>query len=176
MEPHSRPPRRIRTLAEAHDLVAAWKASGLNQEAWCRSQGFLRSALLSWLSCVEAHGSIAEPARFIELRPVAEVPAPTTATATATALPRYTPGSDTRKAIDYILDRWAAFTAYTAMIDEAASGLSSKSPLTRATSSRRGVIRRAHLRSSAPISLSLQGRCMFVTFYQQSCYKIDDQE
>lgn len=29
------------------------------------------------------------------------------------ALPRYTPGSDTRKAIDYILDRWAAFTAYT---------------------------------------------------------------
>lgn len=79
MEPHSRPPRRIRTLAEAREQVAAWKASGLNKEAWCRSQGFLRSALLSWLSRVEAHGSIAEPARFIELRPVAEVPAPTTA-------------------------------------------------------------------------------------------------
>jgi transposase len=28
------------------------------------------------------------------------------------ALPRYTPGSDMRKAIDYILDRWASFTAY----------------------------------------------------------------
>lgn len=75
MESQPRPPRRVRTLAEARDLVAAWKASGLNKEAWCRSQGVLRSALLSWLSRVEAHGVAREPAGFIELRPVAEAPA-----------------------------------------------------------------------------------------------------
>lgn len=74
MESHPRPPRRVRTLAEARDLVAAWKASGLNKEAWCRSQGVLRSALLSWLSRVETHGVASEPAGFIELRPVAEAP------------------------------------------------------------------------------------------------------
>jgi hypothetical protein len=75
MESPSRPPRRIRTLSEARDLVAAWKASGLNKEAWCRSQGVLRSALLSWLSRVEAQGDGADPPSFIELRPPAEAPA-----------------------------------------------------------------------------------------------------
>lgn len=60
-------PRRIRTLSEARELVAAWKASGQNKEAWCRSQGILRSALLSCLYRVEARGP--EPAGFIELKP-----------------------------------------------------------------------------------------------------------
>lgn len=59
--------RRIRTLSEARDLVAAWRASGQNKEAWCRSQGILRSALISCLYRVEDRGS--SPAGFIELKP-----------------------------------------------------------------------------------------------------------
>lgn len=72
------PKRRIRTLAEASDLVAAWKASGQNKEAWCRTQGILRSALMSCLYRVDnLHaGDTASPG-FIEIRPPTESnPAP----------------------------------------------------------------------------------------------------
>jgi hypothetical protein len=71
-QPHPRP-RRIRTLSEARELVAAWKASGQNKEAWCRSQGILRSALLSCLYRVEERGP--SPAGFIELKPAKAKPA-----------------------------------------------------------------------------------------------------
>jgi len=37
--------RRHRTLAEAQALVEQWRASGQNQEAFCRSLGILRSTL-----------------------------------------------------------------------------------------------------------------------------------
>jgi hypothetical protein len=69
METPSHPPRRVRTIAEASDLVAAWKGSGLNKEAWCRSQGILRSALQSCLHRVD--GQVRAPVRFIEVRPAA---------------------------------------------------------------------------------------------------------
>ena len=66
------PRRRIRTLSEARDLVAAWKASGQNKEAWCRSQGVLRSALISCLYRVEERGPT--PAGFIEVKPAQAKP------------------------------------------------------------------------------------------------------
>jgi hypothetical protein len=72
MEDRPRPVRRVRTLIEAQELVAAWKASGQSKEAWCRSQGILRSALLSCLYRVESLG--AAPARFIELKPAPPAP------------------------------------------------------------------------------------------------------
>jgi ABC-type protease/lipase transport system fused ATPase/permease subunit len=66
-------PRRVRTLSEARELVAAWKASGLNKEAWCRTQGILRSALLSCLYRVEERSPT--PSGFIEVKaaPVAAI-------------------------------------------------------------------------------------------------------
>ena len=64
-------PRRIRSIAEARELVAAWKASGQNKEAWCRTQGILRSALLSCLYRVEALDRPPEKSGFIEVRPAA---------------------------------------------------------------------------------------------------------
>jgi ABC-type protease/lipase transport system fused ATPase/permease subunit len=69
MEERQRPRRRVRTLNEAHELVAAWKASGQNKEAWCRSQGILRSALLSCLYRVEERARDPAPAGFIEVLP-----------------------------------------------------------------------------------------------------------
>jgi ABC-type protease/lipase transport system fused ATPase/permease subunit len=78
-----RPRRRIRTLAEAHELVAAWKASGLNREAWCRSQGILRSTLQSCQGRVEKRSPV--PAGFIEVKPAGVSPA-TPASASASAL------------------------------------------------------------------------------------------
>lgn len=71
------PKRRVRTLTEACDLVAAWRASGQNKEAWCRSQGVLRSALMSCLYRVDnMHaGAIASPG-FIEIRPPTSTPSP----------------------------------------------------------------------------------------------------
>ena len=71
--PHPRP-RRVRTLSEARDLVAAWKASGQNKEAWCRSQGILRSALFSCLYRVEE--SSPSPTGFIEVKPARSAPVP----------------------------------------------------------------------------------------------------
>ena len=68
MEEHPRPRRRVRTLNEAHELVAAWKSSGQNKEAWCRSQGILRSSLLSCLSRVEERARHPR-AGFIEVLP-----------------------------------------------------------------------------------------------------------
>lgn len=41
------PKRQRRTLAEAQALVEQWRASGQNQEAFCRSLGILRSTLVS---------------------------------------------------------------------------------------------------------------------------------
>lgn len=79
--PHPR--RRIRTLAEAHELVTAWKASGLNKEAWCRSQGILRSTLQSCQGRVEERSPVA--AGFIEVKP-AEVPPVTSASESAVVL------------------------------------------------------------------------------------------
>lgn len=63
------PRRRVRTITEARELVAAWRASGLNKESWCRSQGILRSALLSCLSRVEALDGPGVVPGFIEVRP-----------------------------------------------------------------------------------------------------------
>lgn len=71
------PRRRIRTLSEARDLVAAWKASGQNKEAWCRSQGILRSTLQSCMIRIEERGS--EPVGFIEVKPAQRNPVATSA-------------------------------------------------------------------------------------------------
>lgn len=71
------PRRRIRTLSEARDLVSAWKASGQNKEAWCRSQGILRSTLQSCMIRIEERGSV--PAGFIEVKPAQPNPVATSA-------------------------------------------------------------------------------------------------
>jgi hypothetical protein len=73
MDDHSHPrPRRVRPLNEARELVAAWRSSGQSKEAWCRSQGILRSALNSWLYRIEERGP--EPAGFIEVKPGSAAP------------------------------------------------------------------------------------------------------
>jgi hypothetical protein len=41
--------RRRRSLEEARDMVAAWRASGESKATWCRSQNVLRSTLHSCL-------------------------------------------------------------------------------------------------------------------------------
>lgn len=66
MEEPRRSPRRIRTLAEAGELVAAWKASGQTKGAWCQAQGLLRSTLQSCQQRVEAKDLAPD---FIEIRP-----------------------------------------------------------------------------------------------------------
>jgi len=66
MEEPRRSPRRIRTLAEAGELVATWKASGQTKGAWCQAQGLLRSTLQSCLQRVEAKDLAPG---FIEIRP-----------------------------------------------------------------------------------------------------------
>jgi hypothetical protein len=76
MEDRPRPPRRVRTLDEAQVLVGAWKASGQNKEAWCRSQGILRSALQSCLYRVGERRPSPGPTGFIEVRPSSAVDAP----------------------------------------------------------------------------------------------------
>ena len=45
-------PRRRRSLDEAYELAAAWRASGKNQAAWCRSQGIAKWTLKSCLARV----------------------------------------------------------------------------------------------------------------------------
>jgi hypothetical protein len=45
--------RRRRSLDEARDLVAAWRASGETKAAWCRSQNVLCSTLHSCLVRVQ---------------------------------------------------------------------------------------------------------------------------
>jgi hypothetical protein len=52
--------RRRRSLDEAHDLAAAWRASGETKAAWCRSQGVLCSTLHSCLVRVQ-HPAVAAP-------------------------------------------------------------------------------------------------------------------
>jgi hypothetical protein len=46
-------PRRRRSLDEAYELAAAWRASGKNQAAWCRSQGIAKWTLKSCLARVK---------------------------------------------------------------------------------------------------------------------------
>lgn len=66
----SRPRRRHRSADEASALVAAWQASGLTKEAFCRSQGMLRSTLSSCLLRTRGRGSSPlAPAGFVEIRP-----------------------------------------------------------------------------------------------------------
>ena len=50
-------PRRRRSLDEAHELASAWRASGKNQAAWCRSQGIAKWTLKSCLARVKLPGS-----------------------------------------------------------------------------------------------------------------------
>jgi hypothetical protein len=45
--------RRQRSLSEARDLVAAWRASGASKAAWCRSQGIEKWTLKSSLARVQ---------------------------------------------------------------------------------------------------------------------------
>ena len=61
-----RPHRIRRSPAEAASLVADWRASGLNKQAFCRERGILRSTLLSCLTRIEP---AAAPVGFVELRP-----------------------------------------------------------------------------------------------------------
>ena len=44
--------RRRRSMSEAHELASAWRASGKNQAAWCRSQGIAKWTLKSCLARV----------------------------------------------------------------------------------------------------------------------------
>lgn len=64
--------RRHRSLDEARELVARWRASGSGKEAWCRAQGILRSTLQSALLRVEPRLEGANDARpggsFIAVR------------------------------------------------------------------------------------------------------------
>ena len=62
--------RPHRTLAEARELVAAWRSSGQKKESWCRAQGLLRSTLSSCLQRVEyADGASRPVGSFIAVRP-----------------------------------------------------------------------------------------------------------
>lgn len=64
------PRRQHRTLAEARDLVAAWRQSGMRKVAWCLEHGVPRSALSSCVCRVERAGVSTQPASsFIALRP-----------------------------------------------------------------------------------------------------------
>ena len=49
--------RRRRSLDEAHELAAAWRASGESQASWCRSQGIAKWTLKSCLARVKLPGS-----------------------------------------------------------------------------------------------------------------------
>ena len=57
-----KPTRRRRSLNEARDLVAAWRASGEIKAAWCRSQGVLCSTLHSCLVRVQQPAVVASSA------------------------------------------------------------------------------------------------------------------
>jgi hypothetical protein len=61
-------PRRRRTLDEARTLAAAWRASGMTKEGWCRERGLLRSSLESCLIRV-MQAEAAGRAGFIAVTP-----------------------------------------------------------------------------------------------------------
>ena len=72
--------RRRRSVDEAHELAAAWRASGMNQAAWCRSQGIAKWALKSCLarinrseSDVSRPRSVRAVSGFIAVHPPAVV-------------------------------------------------------------------------------------------------------
>lgn len=72
-----RPRRRRRTMSEARDLVSAWRSSGQPKESWCRTQGILRSTLLSCLSRVDEADRTPSSSGFIEVRPARpDIPEP----------------------------------------------------------------------------------------------------
>lgn len=55
--------RRHRSLDEARELVARWRASGMGKEPWCRAQGILRSTLQSALVRVEPEPAVVQDSR-----------------------------------------------------------------------------------------------------------------
>ena len=68
--------RRRRSMSEAHELAAVWRASGKNQAAWCRSQGIAKWTLKSCLfrvnrpvSAVSRPRSVGAVAGFIAVHP-----------------------------------------------------------------------------------------------------------
>ncbi len=65
-------PRHRRSVSEAHDLVAAWRASGEKKDAWCRSQEIPSTTLYSCLARVERSAAVAvcpTSSGFIALHP-----------------------------------------------------------------------------------------------------------
>ena len=58
-------PRRRRSLDEAYELAAAWRASGKNQAAWCRSQGIAKWTLKSCLARVNRPESAVSQPRSV---------------------------------------------------------------------------------------------------------------
>lgn len=79
-------PRSRRTLDEARDQVAAWRASGASKAAWCRSQGIEKWTLKSSLARVQraetglsrSRSGVALPG-FIAVHPPVEVEVPVAA-------------------------------------------------------------------------------------------------
>lgn len=75
--------RRRRSLDEAHELAAAWRASGANQAAWCRARGIAKWTLKSCLARVRVPESgLSRPRSvgavpgFIAVHPPLEVVVP----------------------------------------------------------------------------------------------------
>lgn len=67
-----KPQQRRRSMSEAHDLVAAWRASGEKKDAWCRSQEIPSTTLYSCLARIQRSETVAlRPASsgFIALHP-----------------------------------------------------------------------------------------------------------
>ena len=64
-------PSHRRSLSEARDLVAAWRASTQSRLAWCRAQGIRITTLQSYVSRIRrADREVGVPG-FIEVRPPA---------------------------------------------------------------------------------------------------------
>lgn len=73
--------RRRRSMSEAQELAAAWRASGENQAAWCRSQGIAKWTLKACLarvgrpvSAVSRPRSVGGVSGFIAVHAPAVVP------------------------------------------------------------------------------------------------------
>ena len=62
-------PRRRRSLDEAHELAAAWRASGENQMTWCRARGIAKWTLKSCLARVKLPESGLSRPRSVEAVP-----------------------------------------------------------------------------------------------------------
>ena len=78
--------RRRRSLDEAHELAAAWRASGENQAAWCRARGIAKWTLKSCLARVKLPDSgLSRPRSvgavpgFMAVHPPMEVVVPSSA-------------------------------------------------------------------------------------------------